>query len=366
MADEIRRRNRESQILFVGTKSGLEGRLVPEAGFAIEYLDLSGYVGRGLFARIRALFQFASGVMKARKLIDTFQPELVLGTGGYVSGPAVVAGRLAHRRTMIQEQNSVPGQMNRLLAGWVDEVHVAFTETRAFFKDKSKIRLSGNPVLSRQPRGSVLALFQRYRLQSDRKTVLIFGGSRGAHSLNVAVADMLALFRGREDVQFVIQTGPEDHAMVLEKARAAGVLALVKPYLSPMEEFYTLATLVVCRAGAMTLAEVTQFALPAVLVPYPHAIYQHQLKNAEILREKGAAELLLDRDMNPQSLAERIDALLNDEGRRRDLARHAWKLARPDAHERVVNAIEQLTHPVARRQPLDMDQEEAEAAEARP
>jgi UDP-N-acetylglucosamine--N-acetylmuramyl-(pentapeptide) pyrophosphoryl-undecaprenol N-acetylglucosamine transferase len=353
VAEEIRRRNLESQVLFVGTRQGLEARLVPEAGHEMTFIDVSGFAGRSLPARILALFQLVSATLRMKGIIEKTRPELVLGTGGYVSGPAVLAGRWAGVPTVIQEQNSIPGRMNRFLARFVDEIHVAFTESRLHFAQTSKIRLSGNPTLIRQPKGSRTDLSRRWGLDPERRTVLVVGGSRGARSLNQGVAAMLPAFAGRSDVQFIIQTGVADEAMVRDAVNASRVRAVVRAYLSPIEEAYALATMVVCRAGAMTLAEIAQFGLPALLVPFPHAIYQHQLKNAEILAGKDAAEIILDRDLSGDRLAERVTALLADQARRRVLGVNVWNLARPDARERVVNSIEQLTHPVKERKPAD-------------
>jgi UDP-N-acetylglucosamine--N-acetylmuramyl-(pentapeptide) pyrophosphoryl-undecaprenol N-acetylglucosamine transferase len=363
VADEIRRRNRDSKVLFIGTRRGIESRLVPEAGFDIEYVELSGFAGRGIFARIMALVQFVRGYFAVRDLLRRFEPELVLGTGGYVSGPAVLAGRMMKVRTIIQEQNSIPGKMNRILARFVDEVHIAFTETRMHFKETEKLRLSGNPTRIRAPKLGREALARKFGLDPGRDTVLVVGGSRGARSLNAAMADLFPRVAARRDLQFIVQTGEADHARVEAAAKAAGVLAVVRPFIAPIEEAYALATVIVCRAGAMTLAEIAQFGLPALLVPYPHAIYEHQLKNARSLEEKGAAEVLLDRDLSGETLDSRLTALLADRERRRTMSRHVWRMARPDAARRLVQAIENLTHPVARRRPANLvDEDEAAVA----
>ncbi len=364
VADEVARRNRESRVLFVGTRTGLESKLVPEAGYSMTDIEVSGFAGKGPLARVMAVFQLVSATLKMKGIIREFAPEIVVGTGGYVSGPAVLAARWAGIPAIIQEQNSIPGQMNRLLARFVNEIHVAFTETRLHFRQTEKIRLSGNPTRIRQPKGSLLELHRRWGLDPARKTVLVVGGSRGARSLNQAMADMLPLFAGRRDVQFIVQTGEADQARVREALSGLDVQAVVRPYLAPIEEAYGLATLIVCRAGAMTLAEIAQFGLPAVLVPYPHAIYQHQLMNARILAEKDAAELLLDENLTGPVLAERINALLGDQARRRVLGANVWKLARPDAPARLVSSLEQLTHPVAAKRPVDWVSGDAETAAA--
>jgi UDP-N-acetylglucosamine--N-acetylmuramyl-(pentapeptide) pyrophosphoryl-undecaprenol N-acetylglucosamine transferase len=301
-------------------------------------------------------------VLAMRAILRRFQPELVLGTGGYVSGPAVLAGHRAGIPTMIQEQNSIPGRMNRFLARFVDEIHVAYTESRIYFKQTSKIRLTGNPARIRQPRGSLLNLYRKLDLDPEKQTVLIVGGSRGARSINRAAVDMMPLLKSRTDLQFIIQTGTDDEALVQGAAKSSGARAAVRAYFTPIEEIYALATIVVCRAGAMTLAEIAQFGLPAILVPFPFAIYQHQLMNARILAGKGAAEVILDKDLNGKLLAEKIEALVSDKARRREMGLNAWNLARPDAHERLVNSIEALTHPEEKKGAVDyVDSEPMEA-----
>jgi UDP-N-acetylglucosamine--N-acetylmuramyl-(pentapeptide) pyrophosphoryl-undecaprenol N-acetylglucosamine transferase len=173
----------------------------------------------------------------------------------------------------------------------------------------------------------------------------------------------MPLLASRTDLQFIIQTGQDDVALVQAAATSSGALAVVRPFFAPIEEIYALATMVVCRAGAMTLAEIAQFGLPAILVPFPFAIYQHQLMNARILADKGAAEVILDKDLSGKVMAERIEALLADKARRREMGLNAWNLARPDAHERLVNSIEAITHPEEKKGAVDyVDSEPMEAA----
>jgi UDP-N-acetylglucosamine--N-acetylmuramyl-(pentapeptide) pyrophosphoryl-undecaprenol N-acetylglucosamine transferase len=342
VAEELRRRNPRNEILFVGSARGIEAKLVPEAGFAIELLPVTGFPRKPGPGQLAALFRFLVSLVRVARLLLRWKPDVVLGTGGYVSGPAVLVAVFFRVPTLIQEQNSIPGITNRLLGNLVREVHINFSESRAYFRKKANLRLTGNPIRMRPVGGGTARTYERFRLDENRKTVFVFGGSLGAHSINRALLDALPRFDESDQLQIIIQTGTEDYDMVLSAVRRGRIQVTVRSYLPKIEEAYGIADLVVSRAGAMTLSEITAFGLPAVLVPYPHAVYNHQVVNARALVSKGAAEMILDSELSGETLAATIRRLLKDPARLRSMSQNARSLARHDARERIAMAIERL------------------------
>ncbi|NNF06540.1 MAG: UDP-N-acetylglucosamine--N-acetylmuramyl-(pentapeptide) pyrophosphoryl-undecaprenol N-acetylglucosamine transferase, partial [Candidatus Eisenbacteria bacterium] len=288
--------------------------------------------------------------------------------GGYVSVAAVIAAKLRRRPTVLQEQNSIPGKSNRMLARFADEIHIHFTESRRFFKDRGKLRLSGNPVRIKIPEGNARRTLQKYRLFPDRKTVLILGGSQGARSLNNAFRNMLPHFRNDRSVQFVIQTGRNDYRAVLGSVRNSGARVVVKSFINNMEELYGVADLVVARAGAMTLAEIAACGIPSLLIPYPYAADDHQTANARALSDKEAAVMMADSDLSGDTLAEEIRKLLADDIKLRRMGTLVYALSRPNAAKHVAESIEALAGAAPEsilNTPEDYDAENLKQQEAR-
>jgi UDP-N-acetylglucosamine--N-acetylmuramyl-(pentapeptide) pyrophosphoryl-undecaprenol N-acetylglucosamine transferase len=343
IGEALKRRNPDTEILFVGSDRGMEEETITPAGFKLEVIAVKGFP-RG-FNPVR-LIQATVGMLRAtrqiRRLMGTFKPTVVVGTGGYVTVPGALAARLGGVPLVLQEQNSVPGRANRLLSLIAAEVHIHFTEARRHFRQRGKLRLSGNPVRVQLPEGRGVKTLQKYRLFPERKTVLILGGSQGAHSINEAFRAMLPSFRNDRSVQFVIQTGKNDYKDVLDSVRDSGVRVVVKSFLHEIEELYGITQLVVARAGAMTISEIAACGLPSILVPYPHAADDHQTVNARALSDKGAAVLIPDRELSGERLAGEIKKLLADSARLREMGRLSFALSRPDAAKRVAESVERL------------------------
>jgi UDP-N-acetylglucosamine--N-acetylmuramyl-(pentapeptide) pyrophosphoryl-undecaprenol N-acetylglucosamine transferase len=342
IGEALKARNPQTELLFVGSDRGMEREMIGKAGFRLEEFSLSGLPTRPTLAAFKQTIQLLQAYQRIKRLIGEFKPDVVVGTGGYVTVPGALAAKTSRVPLVLQEQNSVPGKANRLLSRWASEVHIHFTESRRFFKDRGKLRLSGNPVRIRIPEGRGLKTMQKYRLHPDRKTVLILGGSQGAHSLNQAFIDMLPHFRNDRDVQFVIQTGKQDYNLVLNSVRDSAVRVVVKSFLHQIEEIYGVTSLVLARAGAMTVSEISACGLPSILVPYPYAADDHQTANARALSDKGAAVLLRDQDLTGERMAQEIRKLLADTGRLREMGRFAYSLSRPDAARRIAESVERL------------------------
>jgi UDP-N-acetylglucosamine--N-acetylmuramyl-(pentapeptide) pyrophosphoryl-undecaprenol N-acetylglucosamine transferase len=282
------------------------------------------------------------GLLQSMWVVMSEKPDVVLGTGGYVSGPVSLAAVLLGRRLVLQEQNSVPGLTNRLLARIADQVHLSFTESRAYFARKDNLRITGNPVRNFILGGERDVAVRHFGLVDGRPTVFVFGGSRGARRINEAAIDAMRRLRGRVDVQFILQTGREGFDEAQKRVTDESLPARVMPFLREIHLAYATADLLVCRSGAMTLAELAACGTPAILIPYPFAAHNHQEINASNLVERGAATLIPDGELTGERLAKEIAHLLSDRQLLRRMSAHARTFARLDAAERLVRSLEAL------------------------
>ena len=336
VARALVRRHPDAYVVFVGTGRGIEARALAREGFRFEPIRSAGLMGKspGAIARTVALAPLT--VFDAACVLRRARPDLVIGLGGYSAGPVVLLAALAGRSTMVMEQNAVPGMTNRLLAPVVRAAAVSFEATTSCFGTKAFV--SGNPVRE--------GFFDAARIDRAARAgppaVLVLGGSQGAHTLNVALvaaAPGLAAMSG--GIRIIHQTGERDRDRVRGAYRQAGVHARVEAFFETLHEQMRAADVVVCRAGATTLAEVAAAGLPAVIVPLPTAAGDHQRRNAAVFAAAGAAEVIEEIDLE-RRLAPRVTALAGDRGRRTAMSRAAVRMARPDAVDRVLRRAEQL------------------------
>jgi UDP-N-acetylglucosamine--N-acetylmuramyl-(pentapeptide) pyrophosphoryl-undecaprenol N-acetylglucosamine transferase len=327
-------------VVFVGGRRGLEAQAVPESGFRIRFILTRGFPRRAWWRWPAAVLANAIGLFQALWVVGAERPDAVLGTGGYVSGPVALAAWMLGRPLLLQEQNSIPGLANRWLARVADEVHLSFTEARAYFKRKDNLKVTGNPVRGHILGGDRGQGLKAFDLADGKPTVFIFGGSRGAHRINEAAIDAMRRLKGRVDLQFILQTGREDLTWAKTIVDTEQLPARVLPFLRDIHLAYAVADLVVCRSGAMTLAEISACGTPAILVPYPHAAHNHQEVNAHNLVERGAAALVLDRELTGERLAKEIAHLVADRQALRRMSANARTFARLDAAERIVRSLE--------------------------
>lgn len=344
VAQELRRRDPSARIHFVGGRRGIEGRLVPAAGFTISRLPAAGLRGLGPLGALRFAAAFAVAAVASAGIVLRCRPDVVLATGGYASAaPAAVAAWLG-RPLWLQEQNSVPGSTNRALSRWAECAWVAFPAARAALARARRVELAPNPVRPalRESRGEParVADHEQFGLAPGRPTVLFVGGSRGARSLCDAVERHAAALEGA-GWQALVQAGPERAAGLGEALRTKGVDRVrVVGYIEDMAAAYRLADLVVCRAGALTLAELACLGKPAILVPFPHATDDHQTKNAQAFVEAGAARLLRDDELGGDELVRWLEELRADEARRRRMGEAMAALgAGPDGATRIADAM---------------------------
>jgi UDP-N-acetylglucosamine--N-acetylmuramyl-(pentapeptide) pyrophosphoryl-undecaprenol N-acetylglucosamine transferase len=339
VAEALKKRQRDAGIFFVGSNRGIEAKEVPEAGIPFQGLSTIGFPRRPGLRSLVAAWSFGRAVFAAREILRELKPQVVFSTGGYASAPVVAAARWEKIPVVIHEQNSVPGLTNRVASRFATEVFLAFAMARRFFPRRGHLRLSGNPLREQVTTGDAVRAVRLFHLEENRKTVLVFGGSQGARSINDAFCDALSHFAGRTDVQFLVQTGQDDYDRVVGRCRDVEVKLWARRFIADMGDAYALADLVVCRAGAMTISELAACGLPAVLIPYPHAARNHQARNAEMLAEAGAAVIIDDAHLDGDELARTIDELLIDKRRLREMSVNALRAARPEAADKVASAL---------------------------
>jgi UDP-N-acetylglucosamine--N-acetylmuramyl-(pentapeptide) pyrophosphoryl-undecaprenol N-acetylglucosamine transferase len=295
------------KVSWLGTKKGLESRVIPENGIEIDWLSVAGVRGKGLTAKITAVFMLFKACIQALNILRKRKPDVVLGMGGFVAGPGGLMAKLLGIPLIIHEQNRIPGTTNRLLARLANRVLEAFPGS---FSGKVKAKCTGNPLRKR-----FLTALEKGRQQSEKEVrILIFGGSQGAQILNETVPEAIAEFQKSglptQSVQIKHQTGAAMLFQVESQYKALGINAETIAFIDDMVAAYQWADLVICRAGAMTVSEVAATGVPAIFIPLPGAIDDHQMANARYLTDAGAGLLLMQKDLNPETLAEQITKAL--------------------------------------------------------
>ena len=335
IARELLARRPDATVTFAGTARGIETKVVPREGFQLDLLRSAGLKGRSPLGAVRGLALLPLSAADAWRILSRRRPHLVIGVGGYSSGPVVLLAALRRIRTLVAEQNAVPGLTNRLLSMVVGAAAVTFESTASYFGRRGFV--AGNPV-----RPEFFAPDDGERPHDGPARILIFGGSQGAHAINVAMVAAAPRLAADGGVAITHQTGERDVELVRQGYAAAGLAARVEPFLYAMDREMKDADVVVSRAGATTIAELTATGRAAILVPLPTAADDHQRKNAEVLAQAGAAELIEQRDLTGDALAARLLALAGDPDRRRSIGEAARRFARPDAARTIVDKALEL------------------------
>ncbi len=330
LARRLKRIDPRHRFLFVGTPRGLEERILSPLGFKWTTIRAGGLNRVGLRKAVRSLSEIPVGVLESRRILAQFRPHLMVGLGGYSSGPVAVAARWMRTPSLLIEPNAEPGLTNRILGRWADRIAVAFEETRQHFGDKG--RLTGIPVRDE---------FYRIRTPIHRQGplhLLVFGGSQGSRPLNEFMCEAIGHLSPKQ-VQICHQTGPAGFERVREAYRARSFPARVTPYIDDMPQAFQNADLVLSRAGASTVAEIAAAGRPSLLVPFPQAADDHQRKNALALAQQGAGRLLEQSALTPQKLAGAIRQLEGDRNRLQAMSEAARSLSHPDSIDRILDLI---------------------------
>ncbi len=335
LAEAFREQNSAKAILFVGTDNLLERSTLARKGFSHVGIAAEGLRGRGLWRQVRSLAKIPKGLCQSAKIILKFDPDIIVGVGGYASGPVALAARLMGKIVVIHEQNFTPGFTNRLLGRFAHSIFISFPDDQAKFKAPKTV-LTGNPVRRE------LFTIEPAERDSGRFTVLVVGGSQGAHAINRAMIDALDSLTDPGEMYFVHQTGPKDAQWVARVYEKAGIKARVEPFFEDMASAYYSADLVVCRAGATTVAELTALGKPAIFIPFPFAVNNHQELNARYVADSGGGEVILEKELNGPGLAGRIDYFASHGEALKDMSTRASALGRPDAAGVIVEECRRL------------------------
>ena len=342
VAEEFLSRDQNNEVLFVGTARGIEARAVPAAGYQLELISAAGLRGKGIFSQLRGIAMMIYGYSQSRKILKSYRPDVVLGVGGYASLPMVLAARGMQVPRFIHEQNAIPGQTNRLLARFAEKVFITLEESARYFPAATTM-LTGNPlrrqILDMVAEAAPADAKDEVR-SADAFHLFIFGGSQGAHAINSTMIEALPLLKKNNyNVEITHQTGEKDFAEVTAAYREAGIEANITPFISDMAAEYAKADLVICRAGATTIAEVTACGKACLFIPFPHAVDDHQRRNAEALLKKEACFMMLEQELTGGSLASTITTLAADPNLVRKVGDAAFNLARLDAASIIVDQM---------------------------
>jgi UDP-N-acetylglucosamine--N-acetylmuramyl-(pentapeptide) pyrophosphoryl-undecaprenol N-acetylglucosamine transferase len=342
LAEEVKTRHPRNDVLFVGTPRGLETRIVPKNGFRLELIEVAPLKRQGALGTLRGFLRLPRSVWQSQRILRKFDPDVVVGVGGYASGPVVITAWVMRIPTAVQEQNALPGATNRALAHFARACFIAFEEARGSFPP-SRTYLLGNPI-----RRAFLDNYLHSKEPSgERLSVLVTGGSQGAHVLNLRVAEAVELLAPAlgARLRIVHQTGEKDFPEIAkryEALRGSGIQVEATSFIDDMASAYAQADLLVCRAGATTIAELTVCKKPAILVPFPYAADDHQTVNARSLVRNGAAVLMPEKDLTGQKLADELRALEGDRERLRKMARQSGLVGRPEAAREIAEVCVSL------------------------
>ncbi len=342
VAKELKRISGDLEVVFIGTAEGIEARIVPREGFHIEFIRSEGIVGRSIYRTMKSALKIPLSLKDSFVILRNLNPDVVFGVGGYCSGPVLMSAFAMRIPTIIHEQNTVPGLANKLLGKFVTVVAATYFESLEFFP-KDKVYLTGNPIRDEILKGDRDKGYRTFGLDRERFTIFIFGGSSGASNINRAMSEALVYLEDYKDrIQFLHQTGERDFDSVREFYHARGFRGAIIPFTYDMADAYAAADLVISRAGATTLTELTACGKASILIPYPFAAGNHQEANARKLWDLSAAQMILDAELSGKRLADTIRYLLEDPDAIGEMERTSRSIGKPDATKKVLELIMRL------------------------
>ncbi len=340
----IQKKDPNAEFLYIGTKKGLESKIVPDQGIPFKTIEIQGFRRSLSPSNFKTVYLFLKSISEAKKIIKEFQPDIVIGTGGYVCGSVVYAASKLKIPTIIHEQNSVAGMTNKFLARYVDKIGICFSDVAKDFPE-NKVVMVGNPRAQEVAGIEKSDVLKDYDLNPEVPTVLIFGGSRGAMTINDAVVSSLATLY-EKDYQVLYASGDiyfDEVNDVCQKIKSQATNVKVVPYIKNMEHVLKNVDLVVGRAGATSLAEITSLGLPSILIPSPNVTNDHQTKNAQSLVDHQAAVMIKDAELNQETLVKSMDELMGNQEKRQQMAIASEKEGIQDATDRLYNLLVELT-----------------------
>ncbi len=346
IADEVRAQHPDAQILFLGRRGNMEEKLVTKQGYPIEFIDVEGFK-RSPIANVRVVAKTLKAILQSKKIIKRFRPDVVVTTGGYVSGPVMIAAYLSGVPSLIHESNVYPGVAVKMSAKTATRICVSFDKTLELISQKHKCEKTGNPVRAQILKTGKEEARAALRIK-DKVLVLVFGGSLGAKKLNEAVLGYIAEIRDAQDVELIFGTGERNYADVMAALAKMEINVpecqhiQVLPYIYNMNEAMAAADIVIARAGAITIAELMALGKPSILIPSPNVAYNHQETNARQLEQNGAALVLTEDELSAKSLQEKIDLLISDKEQLYTIGENAKKMGMPDATKRICAILNEI------------------------
>jgi UDP-N-acetylglucosamine--N-acetylmuramyl-(pentapeptide) pyrophosphoryl-undecaprenol N-acetylglucosamine transferase len=332
VADELKKRNDVESILFTGTPYGLESEIVPRHGYELRMIHVGGLIGKSLMQRLKTFMQMPGAYLESARIVRDFKPDVAIGFGAYSSGPVLVATHRKKIPILLVEPNAIPGMTNRIALGFANKVAVSYEDSAGVFKGKAVV--TGTPV---RP-------LKEVEQKREKFTLGVYCGSQGSRAINDVVIETLPeLAKLKNEIHIIHQTGKADFDRVKSKYDAIAPFFEVTPFVYQVEEFYSSCDLLLCRAGAVTLAEITVFGKPAILIPLPTAAHNHQEQNAKRLAEAGAAKMILQNDFSPSALIQEIKSFFNNDEKLKQMSDTSRKLGKPDAAKKVADLAVSLT-----------------------
>lgn len=346
IAKELIALDSTNEIVFIGGANRLESTIVPRHGFRFLSIPAAGFPRKLTLKWLPVISQVCAGIARSMYLLRALKPGVVVGTGGYVCGPVLFAALLLGIPTIVQEQNAYPGLTNRILGRWAKSVCLAF-ETAVTYFPARVARVTGNPI--RRTIGTIKRnnlTYERFGLDANLKTVFVMGGSQGAHAINNIVTDALgnlAVFN--QQLQIIHQTGEKDYQKVTDTYKNSPLRHLIQPYFDSIESVYSIVDLMICRAGGMTISEITACGIPAIFIPLPTAAGNHQKLNAQAVEDRGGGLLLNEQTTTGNDIADRVIKIISDSAKLHRMATAARKLGNPKAGEEIAASIYSLVIP---------------------
>lgn len=345
IADKIKAEHPEAEILFAGTINGMEKDIVPACGYELKTITVSGFNRKKITKNLRTAVDLLKGLGEAWQLIREFKPDLVIGTGGYVCGPVAAAAFLNGIRTVIHEQNAFPGVTNKILSRFADKVFVSFIESKRYFKKQKNIILSGNPLRKSFIIGEPALMREKLGVKTGEFAILCFGGSLGAEKINDTIIKTIETLNGLKDVRLFFITGKMHYKEITDRIKESGIVLndgiQILAYTNHMADYMNAADLIICRAGALTIAEITACGKASILIPSPNVTANHQYYNAKVVADGGGAILIEEKDLTDERLIRTIFKLKNDRNILNEMSGKSRRMGQKDAADIIYRNIKE-------------------------
>ena len=350
IANKIKEKETGSEITFIGTNRGLENDLVPRAGYSLKTINAHGLERKLSIQNFKNLFETYKSIEEAKKIMQELRPDVLIGTGGYICVPTVIAARKLGIPVVLHESNAFPGIAVKIFKKKANKILVGFKEAKERLDNRENIVVTGNPIKLKKQNYTEKQknkIRQEFGLKLDMPVVLVFGGSQGAQSINRSFTEII-VNKKNKNYQIMWAAGPEQYEKIKNKLAEVNIdigkigNTKIVPYIYNMEEVMNVADLVVCRSGAMTITEIAVVQKPAIFIPFPFATENHQEYNARVLEKVGAAKIILDKDLNSEILGNTINTMVKDKDELKKMGENASKVAMPDVENRIYEEIKKI------------------------